>query len=102
MQLHETDQGAGDDRVGFEVGERARARGLLDLLAGARADIDQGVDATLIAKQRTLKQRLNAKDAARREMLNGPTNAAQAASLAKEIDSLIAEVQLVDSQIRSA
>ena len=102
MQLHKNNPMSGEDRIAFQTSERARARGLLELLAEARADIHQGADPTLVAKQRALQQRLNAKDTARREMLNSRNTVDQAAALAKEIDSLIADVQLVESQIRAS
>src|SRR5262249_25810254 len=50
----------GLDQQAFETAERARARGLLDLLAEARAGIRQGVNAELLARERKLAGRLEA------------------------------------------
>ncbi len=102
MQLHEQNPRAGEDRNALQISERARARGLLELLAESRADIRRGADPALLEKERALQQRLNAKDIARRQALNSKNTADQAASLAKEIDSLTAEMQLVESQIRAS
>jgi CHAT domain-containing protein/tetratricopeptide (TPR) repeat protein len=102
MQLHEANPRAGNDRLAFETSERARARGLLDLLAESRAEIRQGVDPALLERRRALQQRLNAKDMAWRQSLNNRNAADQTATLAKEIDSLTADLQLAELQIRAA
>jgi CHAT domain-containing protein/Tfp pilus assembly protein PilF len=102
MQLHEANSQAGADRLGFETSERSRARGLLELLAESQTDIRQGVDPALLEKHRALQQRLNAKDMAWRHSLNDRKAAAETAILAKEIDSLTADLQLVELQIRAA
>jgi CHAT domain-containing protein len=102
MQSHEANPRAGDDRLAFETSERARARGLLDLLAESRAEIRQGVDPALLEKRRALQQRLNAKDLAWRQSLNKRNAADQTEALAKEVDSLTADLQLVELQIREA
>src|SRR5262245_37105683 len=102
MQLHEANPQAGNDRTAFETSERARARGLLDLLAESRAEIRQGVDPALLEKRRALQQRLNAKDMAWRQSLNNRNTEDRTEALAKEIDSLTADLQLVELQIREA
>src|SRR5262245_14530663 len=101
MQLHETNPQAGNDRIAFETSERARARGLLDLLAQSRAEIRQGADPALIEKHRALQQRLNAKDIAWRQSLDNRNAADQTEALAKEIDSLAGDLQMVELQIRA-
>jgi CHAT domain-containing protein len=102
MQLHGANPRAGDDGLAFEISERARARGLLDLLAESRAEIRQGADSALLEKRRALQQRLNAKDMAWRQSLNNRNAADQTEALAKEIDSLTADLQLAELQIREA
>jgi CHAT domain-containing protein/uncharacterized protein HemY len=101
MQLHETNPQAGNDRIAFETSERARARGLLDLLAESRAEIRQGADPALLEKHRAIQQRLNAKDIAWRQSLDNLNAADQSEALAKEIDSLAGDLQMVELQIRA-
>jgi len=72
------------------------------LLAESRAEIRQGVDPALLEKRRALQQRLNAKDMAWRQSLNNRNAADQTEALAKEIDSLTADLQLAELQIREA
>ncbi|MBO0857216.1 MAG: CHAT domain-containing protein [Chloracidobacterium sp.] len=102
MRLSEENPQAGYDRLAFENSERARARGLLDLLAESRAEVSQGVDPALLKKHRALQQRLNAKDWAWRQSLNKKKAAAETAALEKEIDSLTADLQLTELQIHEA
>lgn len=85
--------------LALNASERARARSLLELLTEARADIRQGVDPALLARERELAQRLNAK-AERQQELTGRRNEAQGAALAREISELEVEYQQVQAAIR--
>ena len=53
MQMHRQTPDAGLDAVALAVNERARARSLLELLTGARPDIRQGVDSSLLERERS-------------------------------------------------
>ena len=61
MRQHQAEPTKGFDALAVEVSERQRARSLLDLLAEARADVRQGVDAALIERERALAKQLNDK-----------------------------------------
>ncbi len=100
MQLHKQKPAAGYDGRALQASERARARSLLESLAEAGADIRQGVDATLLARERTLQQSLN--DAARAQISirSGGHTDEEAAAIAKELDALTGEYQQVEAQIR--
>jgi CHAT domain-containing protein/tetratricopeptide (TPR) repeat protein len=98
MELHARDPSAGLDAAALEVAERARARSLLDLLAEARVDIRDGVDETLLRRERALKARLRAADE-RRLRAGG---AADTPKTFREIESLTAELDQVESGIRAA
>jgi CHAT domain-containing protein/Tfp pilus assembly protein PilF len=102
MEQHRKNPAAAVDAVALAVSERARARSLLDLLKEARADIRQGVDNSLLERERLLRQRLNAKAARQISLLNRKHTPEQADAAAKEIASVIAEFQEVRSQIRSS
>ena len=87
--------------LAFQASERARARGLLDLLAEARADIDRFVAPALRDKEVSLQQALNAK--AERQMRlfgGGPVAEEEAAALAKEVRELTLEYEEVRARIR--
>ena len=61
MRRHQAEPTKGFDALAVEVGERQRARSLLDLLTEANTDLRQGVDAALIERERTLAKQLNDK-----------------------------------------
>ncbi|MBI3423439.1 MAG: CHAT domain-containing protein [Acidobacteria bacterium] len=61
MQLHRVQPTAGFAAQAWQTSERARARSLLEELADARADIRQGADPALLARERELQQLLNTK-----------------------------------------
>jgi CHAT domain-containing protein len=100
MRMHEQNPGAGIDAVALAVSERARARSLLELLNEARADIRQGVDGSLLERERSLQQRLNAKAAAQVSLLNRKHTPEQAAAAVKEIAAITAEYEEGQAQIR--
>ena len=101
MQMRKQNQAAALDATSLAVSERARARSLLDLLAEARADIRQGVDGSLLERERSLQQRLNARAAAQVSLLNRKHTPEQADAAAKEIAAITAEYEEVQVQIRA-
>ncbi len=100
MRLHKQQPTAGYDGKALQASERARARGLLELLTEAGADIRQGVDPKLVERERSLQQQLNARAQQQIQLLSGPHTQAQAAASAKEIERLTTEFQQVETQIR--
>jgi CHAT domain-containing protein len=84
----------------LHASERARARGLLELLTEARANIREGVDAALLERERDLQQRLTRKVEEQIRLLSGPHNKAQVDNRAKELEQLKAEYQDVQTKIR--
>jgi CHAT domain-containing protein/predicted negative regulator of RcsB-dependent stress response len=101
MQMHKQNPAAAFDAAAFAVSERARARSLLDLLKESRADIRQGVDSSLLERERSLRRRINAKAAAQVSLLNGKHTPAQADAAAKEIASITDEYEELRAQIRA-
>jgi CHAT domain-containing protein len=97
MRLHQQDPNAGYDAQAFEASERARARSLLEMLAEAHVDFRQGVDVTLLERERNLSELLNSK--AQRLLEAGPETP-QATALKKEIGDLQAEYEQVEVRIR--
>ena len=100
-ERHRQNQTAGFDATAFAVSERARARSLLDLLAESRADIRQGVDSSLLERERSLQQLLQAKAAEQFALLNRKHTPAQTEAAAKEIDSITTEYEELRAQIRA-
>jgi len=101
MQMRKQNQAEAFDAIALAVSERARALSLLELLEEAHADIRQGVDSSLLERERSLQQRLNARAAAQARLLNRKHTPEQAAAAAKEIAAITAEYEEVQAQIRA-
>lgn len=100
MQLDKRQPSAGFHTAAFEVSERARARSFLELLREANTNIRQGVDPTLLERERSLTEKLHAKAEYRAQLVSGGKND-EAQAVAKEIDQLTTEHDEVRSQIKS-
>jgi CHAT domain-containing protein/predicted negative regulator of RcsB-dependent stress response len=102
MQMHKQNPAAAFDAAALAMSERARARSLLELLTEARADIRQGVDSSLLERERSLRQRFAARAAAQANLLNHKHTPEQAEAFAKEIASITAEYEQLEAQIRAS
>ena len=58
MRLHEREPSKGHDVAAFHFSERARARSLLELLAEARIDVEQGIAPELKQRERLVNKRI--------------------------------------------
>jgi CHAT domain-containing protein len=101
MRLHKSRPAEGFDALALEAGERARARGLLELLTEARVDIRHGADAALLERERELAQSLNAKAKRQMELQGRRGGEEHLSDLNKEITALEDEYQQVQATIRS-
>ncbi|HET9530940.1 MAG TPA: CHAT domain-containing protein, partial [Blastocatellia bacterium] len=96
MRQHKAEPAKGFDALAVEVSERQRARSLLDLLAEARADVRQGVDATLIERERTLAEQIND----RAQQLALAAKPEQSVTLKQEISRLETDLERAQAVIR--
>ncbi|MEK6321667.1 MAG: CHAT domain-containing tetratricopeptide repeat protein [Acidobacteriota bacterium] len=101
MRLNQRRPSEGFDAAALRANERGRARSLLELLTEAHADIRQGVDLKLLARERMLQQQLNAKTEQQIRPLGGKHTPEQTEALNKEIVKLTTEYQQVQSEIRA-
>ena len=100
MRLHRLRPSEGHDGSAFGASERARARGLLEMLAEARADISEGIDASLLERERSLQKRINAGAEYQYRLLNGRHTREQIVAAKRELDSLIDESRQVEAEAR--
>jgi CHAT domain-containing protein/Tfp pilus assembly protein PilF len=100
MEMHQREPGRGYDAQAVQVSERARARGLLELLAEWRANIRQEADPSLLERQEQLQSRISAKEQERMQLLSGKPTEDQRQAARKEIDALLAQYQELEAQIR--
>ncbi len=70
MQLHKQNPSLGYDAQALAASEKSRARGLLELLTEANADIRKGVNPELVAQEKRLQQLINSKEKLRLETVS--------------------------------
>jgi len=102
MRLHKANAAGGFDALAIGASERARARGLLELVTESGNDIRQGVDPALLERERTLSRQLNARATAQVQLLRRSHTSEQAAALSKEISQIENDVEQTQAGIRRA
>ncbi len=100
MEMERREPGRGHARAALEMSERARARSLLELLQEAGTDAFAGIDPELRERERSLRNRLNAKATYQLELLSGASTAGQRTAAERELAALLAEVDQVEAEIR--
>ena len=101
MQLHHQHPYKGYNAQALEAHERAKARGLLDLLSEAKVDLRQGVNPELLQHEIRLRQLLEQKQTAEIRLLAGGDGGEPARELQKELEALRTEYLQVEAQIRA-
>jgi CHAT domain-containing protein/tetratricopeptide (TPR) repeat protein len=89
-----------DLALALETSERARARGLVELLREARVNIKQGIDPKLIEQAQELQEKLNLQYRRRTAALAGNAKPETLAKLTSDINSLTTELETVQVKIR--
>jgi CHAT domain-containing protein/Tfp pilus assembly protein PilF len=99
---HEREPQAGLDRESLRASERARARGLLELLAAAQVDVRAGAEPALREREKSLQAELGAKLDQQVRLLSRKHTPEQAEATAREVETLIAAYDEVRTRIQSA
>lgn len=100
MRLHRRQPAAGFDVAALKAYEQARARSLIDMLAEASADIRQGVDPDLLARERSLQQMLNAE--AELQILFGGQRKDELVSAARrKIEELLTQLLAIEAELKA-
>ncbi len=97
MGMHAKQPDKGFDAMAIQTSERSRARSLLDTLSEAKINIRQGIDQTLLDREKALQKELNAKDKERRSLTSG----SKADSVEKEIQTIANLYQDLQAEIRT-
>ena len=100
MRLHKQHPAEGYDAAALAASEKGRARSLLELLAESRAEIREGVDASLLAREQELRDLIAEKAERQIRLRNGQNNEEAADKVAKEINALTMEYEQVLARIR--
>lgn len=107
MQLHKQNPSKGYDAQAIAANEKSRARGLLELLTEANADIRKGVNPELVAEEKRLQQLIDSKEKLRLEILSDKNKRDELIAKAavqkfkKEIDNHINELNQLKTKIRT-
>ena len=103
MQLHKQNPSKGYDIQALNASEKSRARGLLELLTEANADIRKGANPKLLAQEKQLQQQIEAKERLRLEIVNDKNKSNDAAErLEKEIQNHIFEHKQLKAKIKQS
>ncbi|MGI2901963.1 CHAT domain-containing tetratricopeptide repeat protein [Tolypothrix sp. VBCCA 56010] len=107
MQLHKKDPSKGYNAQALHISERSRARGLIELLTEARANIRKGVDPKHLAEEKRLQELIDAKEKRRFDIVNSgkikdPIAKANAEKLQKEVSDLLTQRKELETQIRTS
>ena len=108
MQLNKKDPSKGYAALAFNVSERSRARGLLELLTEARSNIRKGANPELLAEESRLQQLINAKEKLRSKIVNDKNKTKDlvtktaAERLNQEIANLLEEYKQLQVKIKQS
>ncbi len=102
MQMHRANPAGGFAELALQAAERARARGLIEMLAESRTEIRQGVDAALLERERKLAELINVKAQRKLQLLAKNASEAPLMLLNSEIGSLEDEYQQAQIMIRKS
>ncbi|HYU98897.1 MAG TPA: CHAT domain-containing protein [Pyrinomonadaceae bacterium] len=102
MELQRQKPLGGYDGEALRISEKSRARSLAEMLNEAHADIRKGISSEVLAREREIKQLLNAKAQRQIQLKVQKANQVEIATLDKEISALEDEYQRVQIAIRQA
>ncbi|HSP19560.1 MAG TPA: tetratricopeptide repeat protein, partial [Myxococcaceae bacterium] len=102
MALHAREPAAGWDVAALETSESVRARSLLDLLAGARADVHPGVAPELDAQARVLEEKTERARKALVDVLGRKHGPDEADSLERQLESLRVDREGLEARMRAS
>ncbi len=101
MRLHTQRPSEGFDIAALEASEHARARSLLEMLKEARAEIRQGVDQSLLDRERQLRETIADKAERQTRSTMGKQSDEQRTATEKELAALTSEFEQVQAEIRN-
>ena len=99
-ELHRQVPTDGYDALALQASERARARGLIELLQEARTGIRRGVDPKLLQREQSLQRQLKERTEEQLQLLSGTHTPAQAKAFIEELAALSSEYAETQSRIR--
>lgn len=102
IERSKKDKNSNDVALAFEMSERSRSRSLIDLLQEAKVDLQTGIGAELLEKQRALTDELNNKYGLREDLLRRKSKPEEIDKINAEINALEIEAETVNVKIGQA
>ena len=100
MLMHKQNPSAGFDAMALQASENARARSLLELLMEANAQIQKGVDVSLVEREQKLRNALSAKAEQQMRILGAKHTEEDAKRAGQELDELANQYEEIQAKIR--
>ena len=101
MSLHAAQTTRGYAAKALVVNEKARARGLLEILNESGADIRLGTDPALVERERAAREEVSARDRHRRELLaGGNPDPVKLAEAEKRLEEALEDLEKVEVDLR--
>ncbi|NEU75518.1 tetratricopeptide repeat protein, partial [Hassallia byssoidea VB512170] len=99
MQLHKKEPSKGYNAIALHISESSRARGLIELLTEARANIRSYVNPKLLAEEKDLQLKIEAIG----KLLQNSSNKSETATalLKKELETLLTQQKELQTKIRT-
>ena len=102
MELHNKNPTQGYDALALYTSERSQARGLVELLKQAKADLCKGIDPSLIEAEERLVSKRDDAETLLSQYLNQPQQPVELiAATQKEITNIIKEQEEINAKIRA-
>ncbi len=101
MRLHRLQPTAGFDVAALKTYEQARARSLIDMLVEAGADIRQGVDPDLVARERSLRQMINLEAERQMRLFGGQHSEEAATAKRRKLEELLTQLLAIEAELKS-
>ncbi len=89
-----------DTAGAFALSERGRARGLATLLQESAMDIREGVDTTLLGRERDLARAMDARQQRLAQLLSGQHTAAREAAARADLNRVVTQYHDIEAEIR--
>ncbi|MGI2903603.1 CHAT domain-containing protein [Tolypothrix sp. VBCCA 56010] len=101
MQLHKKEPSKGYNAEALHASESSRARGLIELLTEARANIRKGVNPQLLEEEKRLQLKIEAIGKQIQELSNKPQTETAEENFKKELETLLTQQKELQTKIRT-
>ena len=102
MQLHKKDPSKGYNALSLHASESSRARGLIELLTEAKANIRKDVNPKLLEEEKDLQLKIEARQKLIQELPSKPQTETAQENFKKELETLLTQQKELETKIRTS